>query len=463
MTFRSRMAAASNASEPGSGQSGGFGASWDQDAGMPDAVAEIWRTIVGEFASSSRSLAVGLFGQDGSVLYVNPGMQDLLWPADQAVQGLDRLMSPSFADLIVVAQDTESDSSGETDSVPRLAHTGWVQVGSVTEFSRSIFAQVWHHGEQILLIGEHDVAQLLMVEQEVMLLNGRLSDLQREVTLKNHKLTQTLAELRETQAMLIHSEKMNAMGHLVAGVAHEINNPVAFVASNLQGMRAAVADLAGALAQMQQMALASDFAGRAHAVQAIRDEFEVEFAFEDLDEALSASLAGLDRVKKIVENLRTFSRHDEADYKVTDVRECLTSTLAILEPEMRNKVTVQMDLPDLPPIPCYAAQLSQVFMNLLLNATQAMDGSGTITVRGEEDAKEIRLSFADTGPGIPGDVLTKIFDAFFTTKPVGSGTGLGLFLCHKIIAEDHKGRISATSEPGKGAVFTVALPKGGKA
>ncbi len=207
------------------------------------------------------------------------------------------------------------------------------------------------------------------------------------------------------------------------------------------------------------MALAPDVADRASAIAAARSTFDVDFAIEDIREALTSSVSGLTRVKKLVENLRTFSRLDEADYKITDLRQCLESTLAVMESELRTRIQVTLDMEDLPEVPCYAAQLGQVFMNLLLNAAQALGDSGTITITGREVGPEIVLTFTDSGPGIPEDVLPKIFNPFFTTKPVGSGTGLGLYISYKIITEQHHGRIFAFSEKGHGATFTVALPK----
>lgn len=420
--------------------------------------------VLGDFSLNSQSLALGIFQLDGSRVFVNPGMEELLWPDDQRVQGLERLMSPTFAQLAAKATDAAAQPVAEDtdESEPRLGYRGWIQVGSPTEFSRSVNARVWYHQGRIVIVGEHDISQLIQVEQETLLLNGKLSQLQREIDMKNRKLTQTLETLRETQAMLIHSEKMNAMGHLVAGVAHEVNNPVAFVASNLHGMRAAVEDLSDAYAQLESVAANPepvDPAERASTVAGVRDEFEVDFALEDLDEALGASLVGLDRVKKLVENLRTFSRHDEADYKVMPIRESLDSTLALLKTELKDRVRVEIDLPDLPPIPYFGSQIGQVFMNLLLNATQAMDGEGTITIRGEETDEHISIILQDSGPGIPADILPKIFNPFFTTKPVGTGTGLGLYLCYKIVTEDHKGTMTAASEVGQGARFIMTLPK----
>ena len=433
---------------------GGFDPAWGK--AQPSVLPDPWFSILGAFPGGSRSLAVGLFDVDGSTVYANPGMTDLLWPEGQVVQGLDRFMMPTFAEMVAAS---DALITGESDAAPRLLRTGWIQVGSLTEFGRSLFGQIWRSADQILVIAEYDVYQLLQVEQEINLLNGQMAALQRELTVKNRKLERTLAELQETQAMLIHSEKMNAMGHLVAGMAHEINNPVAFIASNLHGMHGAMEDLMAAFEQMETVALDSEIVDRAEVVAALRDNFAIDYAITDIQEALTASISGLVRVKKLVENLRTFSRLDEAEYKPTDLRQCLESTLAVIASELRNRIQVTLDLPDLPLIPCFAAQLGQVFMNLFLNAIQAIDGPGTIRVSAQEVGPEVVLTFTDSGSGIPADVLPKIFNPFFTTKPVGSGTGLGLYISYKIITEQHQGRIEAVSEKGQGATFILTLPK----
>ena len=172
---------------------------------------------------------------------------------------------------------------------------------------------------------------------------------------------------------------------------------------------------------------------------------------------LSRSREGTTRVKKIVQDLRTFSRMDQADLQDADLHEEIDRTLRLMEPRFKNNIAVEKDFGELPSVRCYAAQLNQVFLNLLMNACDAMESGGTITIRTRALEEGVRLEFSDDGPGIPEDVRSNIFDPFFTTKPVGVGTGLGLSLSHGII-ERNGGRIEVESELGKGATFVIELP-----
>ena len=260
--------------------------------------------------------------------------------------------------------------------------------------------------------------------------------------------------------MLIHSEKMNALGQLVAGVAHEINNPIAFVYSNVCSLEGSVTDLLNATSAFEQLIDANGTESmRASSAEIVRHH-DVPFIRNDCGELFRASLDGLGRVKKIVEDLRTFSRLDEAELKTVDVAECVRCTVAIARPELsRHNVTVEVSLDHLPPITCFASELSQVFLNLIVNAAQAMAEGGTLSIRGKEEDDWLVLEFADTGHGIPPEIQSKIFDPFFTTKPVGQGTGLGLSLVYKIITERHHGVIQVASPNHQGATFTIRIPK----
>ncbi len=278
-----------------------------------------------------------------------------------------------------------------------------------------------------------------------------------QVLEKQQALEQTLAELHETQAMLIHAEKMNGLGQMVAGVAHEINNPVAYVSSNVHALKGMVAEIVSAYRAIEELALHSGASQQA--VATIRQEADVEFLLEDMDDLIDTSLSGLTRVRKIVEELRTFSRLDEADYKVADLREGIESTLLIAQAELKNRIEVELVLPDLPPIHCRPAELNQVFLNLILNAAYAIEGAGKITITGQECENEVVLTFRDSGCGMPPEVLKNIFNPFYTTKPVGVGTGLGLTIAYKIITDGHQGQITATSQLGAGTTFTLRLPK----
>jgi signal transduction histidine kinase len=244
-------------------------------------------------------------------------------------------------------------------------------------------------------------------------------------------------ELRETQNQLMQSEKMSSLGQLVAGVAHELNNPIGFVHANLM--------------------LLDEFMDKLVAAQAQgRDTGKLE---ESIHSLLSRSREGTERVKEIVQDLRTFSRMDQAELQVANLHEELDRNLALMQPRLKNKIKVERQYGDVPSVRCYPGQLNQVFLNLLMNACDVLDplDGGTITITTERSELGVRVQIKDDGPGIPPDVQSRIFDPFFTTKDVGKGTGLGLSLSHGII-ERQGGRFLVYAEPGEGAAFVIDLP-----
>jgi signal transduction histidine kinase len=255
-------------------------------------------------------------------------------------------------------------------------------------------------------------------------------------------------ELHEAQAQLMQSEKMRSLGQLVAGVAHELNNPIGFVHANLQ--------------------LLQEYARKLVAAQrAGEDTARIEAA---IDKLLARSREGTERVKQIVADLRTFSRMDQADLADVDLNEEIDRTLALMEPRFREGIEVERDYGELPKVRCYAGQLNQVFLNLLANACDALDGKGTIQIRTrarpgvgpERSGAGVRIEFHDDGPGIPPEVQARIFEPFYTTKPVGRGTGLGLSISYGIV-ERHGGRMLVGSAPGEGTSFVIELPLVAKA
>lgn len=274
---------------------------------------------------------------------------------------------------------------------------------------------------------------------------------------ERRELERTLEALRQTQAMLIHAEKMNALGQLVAGVAHEINNPLSFVNSNLHSLSRTIEDIFGAYTRLESLALSPEIDQQQ--IASVRREADLDFLQEDTADLLRASLNGLGRVKHIVEGLRTFSRLDEAQIKETSLAENLRSTLMMVSGELRDRVRVVLEVDHLPPLKCYPAELNQVFLNLILNAAQAMPDGGTLTICGTDHGGMIELTFTDTGHGMIPEVQTRIFEPFFTTKPVGQGTGLGLAIAYKIITDLHHGAMLVESQPGIGSTFTLRLPK----
>jgi signal transduction histidine kinase len=269
---------------------------------------------------------------------------------------------------------------------------------------------------------------------------ARLSQLNDEMRAMNERL-------RTTQAQLVQSEKMASIGQLAAGVAHEINNPIGYVYSNLGSLQGYLDDLLG---------IVRHATGRSTEPPPSCD---VAFLEEDIPQLLAETREGLDRVKKIVQDLKDFSRIDANDeWQPADLVKCLESTLNIVHNEIRYKATVVRELQPLPLIECLPSQLNQVFMNLLVNAAQAITDKGTIRVSTGHDEQQVWVEVADDGCGMSAEVQSRIFEPFFTTKPVGKGTGLGLSVSYSIVRK-HKGSIRLTSAPGQGTAFRVILPR----
>ncbi|AJX33681.1 histidine kinase [Burkholderia oklahomensis] len=263
-------------------------------------------------------------------------------------------------------------------------------------------------------------------------------------------------QLEETHVQLLQSEKLASIGQLAAGVAHEINNPIGFVNANLNTLKGWVQGLLDVIAVQEAMtrALAAD--ARAPLAAASRD-VDLDYVRGDIMALIDESIDGAMRVRRIVCDLRDFSRPSGDEWTFADLHAGLESTLNVVHNELKYKAEVVREYGGLPLVECNAAQLNQVFMNLLVNAAQSIEARGTITIRTTHDADTASISIADTGVGIPGDVIGRIFDPFFTTKPVGRGTGLGLSISHGIV-EHHGGRIDVESRVGRGTTFTITLP-----
>lgn len=272
------------------------------------------------------------------------------------------------------------------------------------------------------------------------------------------ELQATNRKLAEAQDQLLQAEKMASIGQLAAGVAHEINNPVGYVASNLSSLGRYVNDLLSLLDACEQ--LDGSLSGEAPdllALRALKEKVNLTYLREDLHDLLAESKEGLERVKKIVLDLKTFSHVDEAEWQVVDLHQGLESTLNIVWNELKYKADVVKEYGNLPEVECLPSQLNQVFMNLLVNAAHAIESHGTITLRTGQAGEQVWVEVSDTGKGIAPENLGRIFDPFFTTKPVGTGTGLGLSLSYGIVKKHH-GHIEVDSTPGEGTTFRVWLP-----
>jgi GAF domain-containing protein len=289
---------------------------------------------------------------------------------------------------------------------------------------------------------------------------------------QTEQITKTLQDLKQTQAKLIQTEKMSSLGQLVAGIAHEINNPVNFIYGNVSHVSNYSEDLLKILTLYQ-----------AHYPQAdpeiieLKEAIDLEFVIEDLPRTLCSMEIGVDRIRQIVLSLRNFSRLDEAEMKPVNIHEGIDSTLLILQHRIKAKpespaIEVIKEYGDLPLVDCYAGQLNQVFMNVLSNGidaveeyrgTKAPNHHSQISIRTHiselnNNVKSVVIRIADNGPGIPEAAMSKIFDPFFTTKPVGKGTGLGLSISYQIVVEKHAGVFKVDSQPGNGTEFWIEIP-----
>lgn len=285
-------------------------------------------------------------------------------------------------------------------------------------------------------------------------------------------LQTTVKKLKKAQSNLIQSEKLASVGQLAAGIAHEINNPTAFVSSNLKTGDGYVKEIAAIIdGYRQSMALLKKTVGEritgeqiqsiADAIKEVEEKADLEFIMADLAEIFEECLEGTERIRKIVADLKDFAHPEERERHSADIHQCLDSTINIVWNELKYKAELIREYGDLPPVSCYSQQINQVFMNLLVNAAHAIEKKGVIRIRTQARGENIAVHISDTGQGISKQNLTRIFDPFFTTKPVGKGTGLGLSMSYGIIKK-HKGKILVESEVGKGTHFTVLLPIGEK-
>ena len=292
------------------------------------------------------------------------------------------------------------------------------------------------------------------LERRMLLRNARRYE--RDLEHRNAELAGQKAEMERLQAQVLQVEKMASLGQLAAGVAHELNNPAGFIYSNIELLKEYVDRLKSCLSDYDQLDLPPAIVAR---ISAIKKEIDYDNMVTDLDSILSDCYSGAERIRDVVQNLRLFSRLDEAEVKRVDLNEGIESTVRLLSGYYKSgHISLVRDYGDIPQVNCYAAQLNQVWMNLLVNAAQAIGtGTGEVRITTRCEGRMVMVCVHDNGPGISPEQQKKIFDPFFTTKPVGEGTGLGLSISHGII-ERHGGKIEVESASGKGTTFTISLP-----
>jgi len=306
-------------------------------------------------------------------------------------------------------------------------------------------------------------AQVVKQKQEIEEINKELRQQQEELKTTNEvledqkeELQKTLESLKLTQSQLVQSEKMASIGQLVAGIAHEINNPVTFISAGVDSLNTNLEEV-GQVLDIYHRITPENAEEKLKEIKILKEKIEYKETIREINKLIESVRTGTERTTEIVKGLRTFSRLDEDVLKTADIHEGLDSTLILLRNKYKDRIEIEKLYGDIPEIECYPGQLNQVFMNILVNAIDAIDDKGTITISTSKSNGSIRISIKDTGKGIPEDIRSKIFEPFFTTKEVGQGTGLGLSICHGII-ERHGGSSEVKSVVGKGSEFVIVLP-----
>lgn len=304
-----------------------------------------------------------------------------------------------------------------------------------------------------------------LIREQNVVLEQKVLERTQELRESNETLQQTLVNLQETQSQLVESEKMASLGQLTAGVAHEINNPINFVTSNVTPLRRDLRMVLDALSAIEQIGL-SDLspAEKQQQIDAYKEDLDFDYLKEEIDHLLNGMYEGATRTSEIVKSLRIFSRVDEDALKMADINECLDSTLVIVNSLINDKnIRVEKGFGDLPQVECYPGKLNQVFLNIISNAIYAIDKQhhgnrkGTLSIRSSLDGPYVIITIKDNGTGMDEKTKEKMFEPFFTTKDVGEGTGLGMSIVYNTIKK-HNGDILVDSAPGEGAAFTLKIP-----
>ncbi|MFG5863374.1 ATP-binding protein [Metapseudomonas sp. CR1201] len=395
------------------------------------------------------------------VIVLDPGLRILYWN-EFVSQRSGKALGPAVGQLL-----THVFPEADTPRLARMvakardqgqhAYTHWREDPYLIQLPYSPEGQVTPLRLQSTLLFPFDSGDercfglLLYDTTEFARADGQLSAALNALGDKQLEQEQLIHKLEKANAQLQQSEKLAAIGQLAAGVAHEINNPIGYVFSNLKTLSGYVNDLL-------RIVDAVDGVGSLEELQQLKRSLEYDYIRNDVEALIHESEDGIERVKKIITALKDFSHIEEEDFHAADLHKGLDSTLNLVNNELKYKAEVVREYGDLPLVECIPSQINQVLMNLLINAAHAIESFGRITVRSGHQDDWIWLEVEDNGKGIDPNIINRIYEPFFTTKPVGKGTGLGLALSYNIV-QKHNGRIEVVSHPGQGTRFRVWLPQ----
>jgi PAS domain S-box-containing protein len=440
----------------------------DDPASLQDVVIESKNKIITVFDALPQMIIS--VDKDLKILSANkPFINEINIPFERVIgRDLEAILSGvninnKYGDIPLQAKKTIESGEFSLNIFDCFNHNGDMRKKEVA------FIPVKKNGKTLqVVISCRDITEELLKTEKIKQLNIDLNSAISELNSKNRDLEETLKRLRNTQAQMLQTEKMSSIGQLAAGIAHEINNPTGFVSSNLKNL----ADYYDAISRLlvkyreilsllEELNKLNDnkdkIAGMLAEIRQMEEEMDIEYILSDVNDLIRESRDGTDRIRKIVQDLKDFAHPGDDKLKYADINRNIESTLNIVWNELKYKANVIKELGNLPQVECYPHQLNQVFMNILVNAGQAIEKKGEIKIVTELFEINVMVSISDTGSGIPEENLTKIFDPFFTTKEVGKGTGLGLNVAYNIIKR-HKGVIDVESTPGKGTTFRITIP-----
>ena len=387
-----------------------------------------------DFLLSSKSVICFSMDLAGNVLFCNEAYNRVLQYSEKNIK--EKLINPLLENLIIESKDV-------------LIFNG-ISTLKKSELDSSFVTKIYKHSEQLFFLCEYDGFEMETLFRELSLNALSMNNMNRELIIKEIKLKNSILKQKETQAMLMQSEKMNSLGQLAAGIAHEINNPMTYVIGNIQIMGEYFVKIKKFFQDCEK-----------ENIEILKKKYNIDSIVEDLLEIQKSTLEGSERVKTIVSEMSDYSRIDNSEKTITNIEKCIKSSLIIAAQEIKKHHTkLELNFSENSSIKCYPARLEQVFLNLVINAIQATGDNGTVIIRLYEKGPYVIIEIEDNGIGIATENKNKIFEPFFTTKPKGIGLGLGLNLSYRIIRDMHKGDICFDSIAGKGTIFTISIPKG---